>query len=224
MKNKTFRFKVVAERANVLEPGKDLFLQIKGCWNQRYFPSPQPITVELACGRGEYSVALAARFPQRNYVGVDIKGDRIWKGSTLAVEQGLTNIGFLRTNILTIESFFAPQEVDEIWLTFPDPRPRKRDIKRRLTSPRFLEMYKRILRPGGVFRLKTDNTGLFAYTLETLRERSDILDLVSTDDIYQSPLREECYDIKTRYEEMFAAKGERIKYLRFRFATEPGQA
>ncbi len=218
LKNKTFRFKVVAERANVLEPGKELFTKIKGQWNALYFPNAQPLTVELACGRGEYSVALASRFPERNYIGVDIKGDRIWKGSSMAVEQGITNIGFLRTNILTIESFFAPHEVDEIWLTFPDPRPRKRDIKRRLTSPRFLEMYKRILRSGAIFRLKTDNTGLFDYTLETLATRPDILDLVSTHDVYQSPLREECYDIKTRYEEMFAAKGEKIKYLRFRFA------
>lgn len=217
MKNKTFRFRVVAERANVLEPGKELFTKIKGQWNALYFPQPQPITVELACGRGEYSVALAARFPGRNYVGVDIKGDRIWKGSTLAVEQGLHNIGFLRTNILMIESFFAPAEVDEIWLTFPDPRPRKRDIKRRLTSPRFLEMYKRILRPGGIFRLKTDNKGLFAYTLEVLAGRSDIMGLESTSDVYASPLREECHDIRTRYEEMFAAKGETIKYLRFSF-------
>lgn len=217
MKNKTFRFRVIAERANVLEPGKELFTQIRGEWNKRYFPKPQPLTLELACGRGEYSVALASRFPNRNYVGVDIKGDRIWKGSTLAVEQNLTNIGFLRTDILAIESFFAPHEVDEIWITFPDPRPRKRDIKRRLTSPRFLEMYKRILRPGGVLRLKTDNSGLFAYTLETLAERKDIANLESTADIYQSPLREECYDIRTRYEEMFAAKGEAIKYLRFTF-------
>lgn len=219
MKNKTFRFKVISERANVVEPGKELFTRIRGHWNDQYFPKTNPITVELACGRGEYSVALAARHPERNYVGVDIKGDRIWKGSTLAVEQGLTNIGFLRTNIQAIESFFEPGEVDEIWLTFPDPRPRKRDIKRRLTSPRFLEMYKRILRTGGVFRLKTDNSPLFAYTLETLGERKDILDLVSTTDVYQSPYREECYDIRTRYEEMFAAKGESIKYLRFSFAA-----
>ncbi len=221
LKNKTFRFKVIAKRANVLEPGKELFMGIKGQWNTLHFPKPQPLTVELACGRGEYSVALAARFPERNYVGVDVKGDRIWKGSTMAVEQGLTNVGFLRTNILMIESFFAPAEIDEIWLTFPDPRPRKRDIKRRLTSPRFLEMYKRILRPGGIFRLKTDNTGLFQYTLETLAERNDIVDLESTADVYNSSLRGECYDIKTRYEEMFAAKGETIKYLRFRFAADP---
>ena len=219
MKNKLYRFSVVAERANVLEPGKELFSRIRGHWNDLYFPNPNPITLELACGRGEYSVALAHRFPQRNYVGVDIKGDRIWKGSTLAVEQELVNIGFLRTNILTIENFFAPHEVDEIWLTFPDPRPRKRDIKRRLTSPRFLEMYKRILKPGGVFRLKTDNTGLFTYTLEELGLRNDLVDFVYTEDVYESPLREECFDIRTRYEEMFASKGEKIKYLRFQFKT-----
>jgi len=217
LKNKTFRFKVIAERANVVEPGKELYTKVRGHWNDLYFPKSSPITVELACGRGEYSVALASRHPDRNYIGVDVKGDRIWKGSTLAVEQGLTNIGFLRTNILAIESFFEPGEVDEIWLTFPDPRPRKRDIKRRLTSPRFLEMYKRILRPGGIFRLKTDNTQLFGYTLETLKDRKDIIDLTFTDDLYQSSLREECYDIRTRYEEMFAAKGETIKYLRFSF-------
>lgn len=217
MKNKTFRFKVIAERANVVEPGKELYTKVRGHWNDLYFPKSSPVTVELACGRGEYSVALASRNPDRNYIGVDVKGDRIWKGSTLAVEQGLTNIGFLRTNILAIESFFEPGEVDEIWLTFPDPRPRKRDIKRRLTSPRFLEMYKRILRPGGIFRLKTDNTLLFGYTLETLKDRRDIIDLTFTDDLYQSSLREECYDIRTRYEEMFAAKGETIKYLRFSF-------
>lgn len=219
MKNKQYRFSVIAERANVLEPGKELFTRIRGHWNECYFPKVQPITAELACGRGEYSVALASRFPERNYVGVDVKGDRIWKGSTMAVEQELTNIGFLRTNILAIESFFAPHEVDEIWLTFPDPRPRKRDIKRRLTSPRFMEMYKRILRPGGMFRLKTDNTNLFAYTLEVLAERKDVVGLKSTTDVYQSELREECYDIRTRYEEMFAAKGETIKYLRFQFAS-----
>lgn len=219
MKNKRFRFRVIAERDNVLEPGKELFTKIRGHWNEGYFRSQKPITVELACGRGEYSVALAKLFPERNYIGVDIKGDRIWKGSTLAFDQGLTNIGFLRTNILNIESFFAPHEVDEIWLTFPDPRPKKRDIKRRLTSPRFMEMYKRILRPGGVFRLKTDNTGLFRYTLEELEQREDLVELVQTEDVYASDLRAECFDVRTRYEEMFASQGEKIKYLRFQFVS-----
>lgn len=218
MKNKLARFKIIAERSNVIEPGKELFHQIKGRWNELYFGNDHPITVELACGRGEYSVALASRFPERNYVGVDVKGDRIWKGSTLAVEQQLKNIGFLRTNILLIESFFAPAEVDEIWITFPDPRPRQRDVKRRLTSPRFIDMYRKILRPGGYLRLKTDNTGLFRYSLEELMLREDVEDLKSTEDVYASVLAPECFDIRTRYEEMFSAKGETIKYLRCRFA------
>ena len=192
-------------------------MKIQGQWNVLYFAKPSPLTIELACGRGEYSVALAERFPERNYVGVDIKGDRIWKGSTMAVEKKLTNIGFLRTNILNIESFFDRGEVDEIWLTFPDPRPKKRDVKRRLTNPRFLDMYKYVLRKGGYFRLKTDNTGLFQYTLEELKLRNDIEDLAVTDDVYSSVLREECFDIQTRFEGMFASKGEKIKYLRFRF-------
>ena len=200
-----------------MEPGKDLFMKIQGQWNVLYFAKPSPLTIELACGRGEYSVALAERFPERNYVGVDIKGDRIWKGSTMAVEKKLTNIGFLRTNILNIKSFFDRGEVDEIWLTFPDPRPKKRDVKRRLTNPRFLDMYKYVLRKGGYFRLKTDNTGLFQYTLEELKLRNDIEDLAVTDDVYSSVLREECFDIQTRFEGMFASKGEKIKYLRFRF-------
>ena len=220
MKNKLYRFQVVAGRANVLEPGKELFEKICGKWNELFFPNKNPITVELACGRGEYSVALAKLFPHQNYIGVDIKGDRIWKGSTLAVEQKLSNIGFLRTNILNLESFFAPDEVDEIWLTFPDPRPKKRDIKRRLTSGRFLDIYKKVLRPGGFLRIKTDNSGLFQYTLEELQLREDIEELASTDNLYDSILREECFDIKTRYEEMFAAKGEKSKYVRFKFRPQ----
>lgn len=201
----------------MLEPGKELYDHIKGQWNTTYFNNNHPITAELACGRGEYSVGLAKLFPERNYVGIDMKGDRLWKGSTLALEQNMEHVAFLRAQILTIESFFAAAELDEIWLTFPDPRPRKRDIKRRLTNSRFLDMYKRILKPEGQFRFKTDNTPLFDYTLEELRLRSDIVDLQVTHNLYESELRAECFDIKTRYEEMFAAKGEKIKYLRFRF-------
>ena len=211
------RFKIISERANVIEPGKELYTAIKGKWNELYFKNKNPLTVELACGRGEYSVSLASLFPERNYIGVDVKGDRIWKGSTLAVEQGLSNVAFLRTNILAIESFFEEGEVDELWLTFPDPRPKKRDIKRRLTSPRFMEMYRKILHTGGFLRLKTDNSGLFSYTLEELQSRDDVQGLAQSDDVYESPLRAECHDIKTRYEEMFASQGEKIKYLRFKF-------
>ncbi len=218
MKSKLKRFEIISTRANVLEPGKEIFLKIKGNWNRDYFKNTNPITMELACGRGEYSVGMAKLHPERNYIGVDKKGDRLWKGSTWAVEEQLPNVGFLRTEILFIESFFEAGEVDEIWLTFPDPRPRKRDIKRRLSSARYLDMYKKLLKPEGYFRFKTDNTDLFNFTLEELGYRNDLLDFKFTHDLYESPLRPECYDIKTRYEEMFAAKGEKIKYLRFRFS------
>jgi len=216
VKKKQERFRVIETRSNVIEPSKEIYNTIKGNWNRDYFKNDHPITVELACGRGEYTVGLAKLFPGRNYIGVDIKGERIWKGSTWAEEAQLTNVAFLRTQILALENFFEDHEIDEIWLTFPDPRPRKRDVKRRLTSPRFMELFKKLLKPGGYLRLKTDNTSLYEYTLEELQTRTDISDYQYTRDVYRSDLRPECFDIKTRYEAEFAAKGETIKYLRFR--------
>lgn len=217
MKRKQERFKIIEERENVIEPTKPLYQTIKGSWRTSYFKNESPITLELACGRGEYTVGLAKIFSDKNFIGVDIKGERIWKGSTWATEEKLNNVAFLRTQILLIENFFREGEVDEIWLTFPDPRPRKRDIKRRLTSPRFIELYKKLTKPGSFIRLKTDNTKLYEYTLEEMQSRNDITDFKYTADLYNSDLRAECFDIKTRYEEEFAAKGETIKYLRFRF-------
>jgi tRNA (guanine-N7-)-methyltransferase len=217
VKRKQERFKIIEERHNVIEPTKQLYGTVKGNWRPNYFKNQAPITLELACGRGEYTIGLAKLFSNRNFIGVDIKGERIWKGSTWAVEEKLTNVAFLRTQILLIENFFEAGEVDEIWLTFPDPRPRKRDIKRRLTSPRFIELYKKLTKSGSYIRLKTDNTKLFEYTVEEMSNRSDITDFKFTPDVYNSELRGECFDIKTRYEEEFAAKGETIKYLRFRF-------
>jgi tRNA (guanine-N7-)-methyltransferase len=217
MKRKLERFKIIEERSNVIERSKDNYETIKGNWKEQYFHNNHPITLELACGRGEYSVNLAKAFPEKNFIGVDIKGERIWKGSTLAVEQNLTNVAFLRTPILLIENFFEPGEVDEIWITFPDPRPRKRDIKRRLTSQRYLDSYKCLVKPGSYIRLKTDNTPLFDFTLETVQGRNDVHDLRWTTDLYNDALRPECFDIKTKYEEHFTALGEKIKYLRFHF-------
>jgi tRNA (guanine-N7-)-methyltransferase len=217
VKGKLERFRVVAERDNVLQAGKELYFLVKGKWSELYFKNSNPITVELACGRGEYSVNLAGLFPNRNFIGVDVKGDRLWKGSTWAIERNLSNVGFLRADILGLATFFTPAEIDELWITFPDPRPRKRDIKRRLTSGRYLDIYKTLIKPGGLVRFKTDNTALFDFTLEVLSERSDIQNLEYTKDLYSSSLRGECHDIKTRYEEMFTAEGETIKYLRFNF-------
>ena len=217
MKNKLERFRVVAARDNVLQAGKDIYFQIKGRWPELYFQNQNPITVELACGRGEYTIGLAERFPNQNFIGVDVKGDRLWKGSGWAIERKLKNVAFLRADILLLDTFFNPGEINEIWITFPDPRPRKRDIKRRLTSPRYMEIYKSLIQKEGWIRFKTDNTALFGYTLEELELRNDIVDLKFTRDLYTSGLQPECFDIKTRYEEMFAAEGELIKYLRFRF-------
>lgn len=217
MKRKQERFRIIEGRENVIERSKDIYDEIKGKWNAVYFKNSNPITLELACGRGEYSVNLAKVFPDKNFIGVDIKGERIWKGSTLAIEQKLTNVAFLRTPILLIDNFFIPGEVDEIWITFPDPRPRKRDIKRRLTSERYLDIYKRLVKPGSYIRLKTDNTPLYQFSLEEAMARGDISDLQFTGDLYDSVLRPECFDIKTKYEEQFTAKGEKIKYLRFKF-------
>jgi tRNA (guanine-N7-)-methyltransferase len=217
LKRKQERFRIIEERDNVIEPSKQIYKEIKGNWKQKYFKNENPITLELACGRGEYTIGLAKLFPERNYIGVDIKGERIWKGSSRAEEEKLPNVAFLRTQILLIENFFEAGEVDEIWMTFPDPRPRKRDIKRRLTSARFIDLYKTLTRSGSFIRLKTDNTALFEYTLEEMQGRHDIDDFRYTSDIYNSDLRPECFDIKTRYEEEFAGKGETIKYLRFRF-------
>lgn len=217
MKNKLERFRIVAERDNVLQAGKELYFQIKGNWNALYFKNNNPITVELACGRGEYSVNLATQFPNQNFVGVDVKGDRLWKGSTWAVERKLNNVGFLRADVLGLATFFFQHEISELWITFPDPRPRKRDIKRRLTGNRYLNIYKALLKENAWVRFKTDNTALFDFTLEELSLRKDIVDLHFTHDLYSSALRPECFEIKTRYEEMFTAKGEKIKYLRFKF-------
>ncbi|HEY5750978.1 MAG TPA: tRNA (guanosine(46)-N7)-methyltransferase TrmB [Chryseolinea sp.] len=217
MKRKQERFRIIEARDNVIERTKDIYETIKGNWRATYFKNDNPITVELACGRGEYTVSLAKLFPEKNFIGVDIKGERIWKGSTLATEQNLTNVAFLRTPILLLENFFSLGELDEVWITFPDPRPRKRDIKRRLTSPRYMDIYKKLVKPGSYIRLKTDNTPLYEYSLEEAQNRTDISDLQFTDDMYNSALRPECFDIKTRYEEHFAALGEKIKYMRFHF-------
>jgi tRNA (guanine-N7-)-methyltransferase len=218
VRNKTDRYKQNSESRNVLEIGKPLFDAIKGRWNDEFFDNDLPLVVELGCGRGEYAVGLAERFTDKNFIGVDIKGDRIWKGSQRAQALGLTNVGFLRTQIQMLEKFFEAGEVSAIWITFPDPRPKDRDEKRRLTSPRFLDMYKALLKKDGWVYFKTDSTPLFQYTLNLLREKYTIKDMEYTFDLYQSDLWEEHYGIKTKYELIFTEKGETIKYMKFRFA------
>lgn len=216
-RKKLQRFKENEENRNVVQEGKEIFEKIKGNWKAFQFENEKPITVELACGRGEFTVGLARQYPHRNFIGVDIKGSRIWKGSTIAIQEGLENVAFLRTQIQLLEKFFAEGEIAELWITFPDPFPRDGDEKRRLTSPRFLDMYRPMIQKDGTVHFKTDNTGLFDYTLELLKSREDINLIFHTHDFYSSDLKDEHYGIKTRYEKIFSDKGEKIKYLKFRF-------
>ncbi len=202
----------VKENLNVLEPGKVLYENIKGNWNSIFFQNENPIVLEIGCGKGEYTIGLAKLFPEKNFIGIDIKGDRIAVGSNNAIVQDLKNVGFLRIKVQDLISFFEKDEVSEIWITFPDPQPLKSGIKRRLTNDRFLEMYKSILIEDGILHLKTDSELLFDYTLERL-EAFGTKDLVFTKDLYQSDLNVRHFGIKTRFEEIFTNKGFLINYL-----------
>lgn len=214
MRKKQKRFQANAASRNVIEAGKEIFDNVKGNWNT-FFGNENSIVVELACGRGEYAIGLARLFPQTNFVGVDIKGARIWKGSTIANEEGLQNVAFLRTQIEHIEKFFAKDEIDEIWITFPDPRPRDSEVKKRLTYPKFLDKYKCVVKSGSTVHLKTDNLGLFEYTLEVVKNREDVRGLISTDDLYASPYLDDHYGLQTTYEKKFISEGLNIHYVRF---------
>jgi len=217
MRGKQARFDEIKIRNNVFDPVNDGYEKIKGNWHSDYFKNKNKIVLELACGRGEYTIGMARLFDNKNFIGVDIKGDRIWKGSGVAIEENLSHLAFLRTDIRLLEKFFDKDEITDIWITFPDPRPKDRDIKKRLTGPNFLNMYKRLIKPSGTIRLKTDNTDLFDYTLEVVQERDDIIDLQHTHDLYNSNLNSECFSIRTRFEQKFNEKGHDIKYLRFGF-------
>lgn len=216
-RQKQFRFEEIKHRENVLTGEKTLAEEIKGKWCSDFFKNDHPIVLELGCGKGEYTVGLASRFPDKNFIGVDIKGDRLWVGSTIALEQNLKNVGFLRVQIQQLEDYFETHEVDEIWITFPDPRPKLRDAKRRLTSPRFLHIYKNILAPDGIVHLKTDSELLFEFTMETVKDFPTVL-LAHTFDLYNSSLNNDHFGIKTKFEKDFYDLGYSIKYLKFQFA------
>jgi len=221
-RRKQLKFLQNQHRNNVLEPGKEVYNELKGNWHEHIFKNHSDIVLELACGRGEYTTGLAAVHPNQNFVGADLKGDRIWYGSKVALEQQLENVRFLRCQIQFLNEFFAPGEVSEIWLTFPDPRPRRKDTKRRLTYPRFLKLYQQVLKPDGWFRLKTDNRGLFEYSLETL-QKYGVTDLAYTFNLYESPLAAEHHGIVTRYERIFTAEGHDIHYLKCKLPPLPPQ-
>lgn len=216
-RNKLVRFKQNEINGNVVQQGKDIFTRIKGNWNSEQFQNDLPLVVELACGRGEFTVGLSKKYPDKNFIGVDIKGSRIWKGSITAIAEGLDNVAFLRSQIEVLDHFFAEGEISELWITFPDPRPRDGDEKKRLTSPRFLDLYKPMIQKNGTVHLKTDNTGLFDYTLELLKSKEDVKNLESTPDFYSSAYKDDHFGIQTRYEKKFSEESEKIKYLKFQF-------
>lgn len=186
-----------------------------GKWNGGFFQGEGPITLELGCGKGEYTVALAKANPDRNYIGVDIKGARMWSGAKEVEEKGIPNAAFLRTEIENIDKFFAPGEVEEIWITFPDPQMQK--TRKRLTSVRFLQMYGKFLKPGGVINLKTDSPFLYEYT-RRLAELNGFELPVDTDDLYGSGMADPVSSIKTYYESQWLSRGKKIKLLSMRVA------
>lgn len=222
-RNKLTKFSEILSYPNVVEnydPTNDILdiseeetIDLKGRWKSMFFKNEKPLILELACGRGEYTLALSRAYAENNYLGVDIKGARIWKGATAAIEEKLDNAGFLRCKIEKISSFFESGEVDEIWITFPDPFPSKEN--RRLSAPAFLDRYRQIIKKGGIIHLKTDDTDLFDFTMQSLQnyEGADII--YHSYDIYKSALAYPELTYKTYYELLHMGKGKNIKYVRF---------
>lgn len=213
-KDKLRKFAEINTFPNVyqLEAGKVL----KGKWAKDHFKNDQPVVVELACGKGEYAVNLAKLFPEKNFIGVDLKGNRIWRGAKTGVEEGISNLAFLRIQIEDLLDYFDEKEIDEIWITFADPQPQISRERKRLTSPFFLSKYKELLRDGGKINLKTDNDGLYGYTKEKVAEL-ELITHKDTDHLYQSDLVDEVLSIKTHYENIYLKKDKNINYIQFSF-------
>lgn len=218
-KNKLQRFAENETFPNVIQPEFDEVFhkdyRLKNKWAAEFWKNTNPLVLELGCGKGEYTVSLAERFPEKNYIGIDIKGARFWRGAKSALEKGLPNVAFVRTRIEFIDSFFGANEVDEIWITFPDPQLAERRAKKRLTAPRFLNMYLGMLKSGAKVNLKTDSKELYDYTKSLLEFNKQEI-LIATDDLYNSPYCDETLSIKTQYESFYLAQGKPITYIQFR--------
>lgn len=188
---------------------------VKGKWNSEIFGNRNPLVLELGCGRGEYTIGLATRFPGKNFIGVDIKGARLWRGAKTSNEKKMGNAAFLRTRIEFINAFFCEDEIDEIWITFPDPHPGTRNANKRLTSPWYLNSYRSLIKDNGLIHLKTDNSELYRFTRQVaLKNGLEIL--FDTDDLYGSDLSDDILAIKTHYEQIFLKQGLTINFLSFR--------
>ncbi len=185
---------------------------MRGRWNTDFFGNDNPIVLELGCGKGEYAVGLARKYPNKNFIGIDIKGARMWTGAKASLQEGLKNVAFLRTNIELIDRFFATDEVSEIWITFPDPQMKK--VRKRLTSTRFMELYRKLLRPDGLIHLKCDSPFLYAYTCAMVASNNYPVQ-VQTDDLYHSGIDDDILSIRTYYEQQWLDRGMNIKYIQF---------
>jgi tRNA (guanine-N7-)-methyltransferase len=224
-RNKLQRFADLLSFPNVYEnnDGRSAMLagafgaekELAGKWNEEHFQKEAPLILELGCGYGEYSVALARLFPDKNIIGIDCKGSRLWKGASIGLEENLKNLAFLRTRIEMISFFFGKNEVSEIWITFPDPFLENYRINRRLTSPAFLEKYREMLKPDGIIHLKTDESTLYQYSLDILSKEKDAKVIIANDDIYAAELPNPLLTTKTRYENKFLGEGKAIKYIQF---------
>jgi tRNA (guanine-N7-)-methyltransferase len=211
---KLIRFEAIKGYENVFEYP----VNAKGTWNG-YFKNDNPITLELACGKGEYAVGLGKMHPNRNFIGIDIKGNRIWRGATNALEQGLKNVAFIRSHIDKVPDYFNAQEIEEIWITFPDPQLKGARAKKRLTHPKFLRLYQQILKPGGTIHLKTDSPDLYQFT-KLVINLFELPLLVDMDNVYEGANIKPELHIKTHYEGLDIAGSNRIHYLSFTINKE----
>lgn len=219
-KNKLKRFKENETFNNVLQPTRDELVnekfELKGNWKDKVFKNDHPLVLELGCGKGEYSIALAKRYPTKNFIGIDIKGARFWRGAKTAVEQEIGNVAFLRTQIELIDYAFAQNEVDEIWITFPDPQIKYKRTKHRMINSEFLQRYKKILKEDGVVNLKTDSEFMHGYTLGLLHGEGHTV-LYANHDVYkQEGSPDEVTGIQTHYESLYLEKNKPITYIRFK--------
>ena len=217
-KNKLEKFAENTTFPNFFQPSQVSILEndfeLKGKWRSHFFKNDNPIVLELACGRGEYTVGLAAKYPDKNFIGIDRKGARMWKGCKESIHAQLSNTAFLRTQIGLIKHFFEENEVDEIWLTFPDPQPTRSKVNKRLTSPLFLDFYRHILKPNGTIHLKTDSQLLYEYTLEVIKNLHYQV-IEKNADIHALPQIDNDLSIQTYYETLWRKEGITIKYIRF---------
>jgi len=224
-KDKLKKWAEIREFDHVIQPAvEDVFEKdhlLKGKWAEFFFKNNYPIVLELGCGKGEYTINLAKKYNNKNFIGIDIKGARIWKGAREVEEMGLKNVCFIRTRIELISSFFSKDEIREIWITFPDPQSKRKREKKRLTNPWFINLYRDFLISEGIIHLKTDDFSLFEYTLDIIRQNNLEL-LFSTNDLYNTEVADEDLFVKTFYEQQFIEEGKKINFLSFRLTnSEP---